>query len=151
MRVIVVRAILLVALMLPIVLLAHDLALVIDFGIASVGAPVALGGVLIAIIVFTPESITAVKATLSNQLQRSINLCLGAFVSTVGLTLPAVLTVGLVTGKSVVMGVSPTETVLLLMTVGLTALTFLGQRASALQGTLHLTLFVVFGVLLFVT
>jgi len=151
MRVIVVRSILLVALMLPIVLLAHDLALVIDFGIASVGAPVALGGVLIAIIVFTPESITAVKATLSNQLQRSINLCLGAFVSTVGLTVPAVLTVGLVTGKTVVMGVSPTETVLLLMTVGLTALTFLGQRASALQGTLHLTLFVVFGVLLFVT
>lgn len=150
-RGIVIRSLLLVALMLPIVLLAHDLALVIDFGIASVGAPVALGGVLIAIIVFTPESITAIKAALDNQLQRSINLCLGAFVSTVGLTVPAVLTVGLVTGKTVVMGVSPSETVLLLLTVGLTTLTFLGQRASALQGTLHLTLFAVFGVLLFVT
>lgn len=150
-RGIVVRALLLVVLMLPIVLLAHDLALVIDFGIASAGAPVALGGVLIAIIVFTPESITAIKAALDNQLQRSINLCLGAFVSTVGLTVPAVLTVGLVTGKTVVMGVSPSETVLLLLTVGLTTLTFLGQRATALQGTLHLTLFAVFGVLLFVT
>lgn len=148
---IVIHSLLLVALMLPIVLLAHDLALVIDFGIASVGAPLALGGVLIAIIVFTPESITAIRAALDNQLQRSINLCLGAFVSTVGLTVPAVLIVGLVTGKRVVMGVSPSETVLLLLTVGLTALTFLGQRASALQGTLHLTLFAVFGVLLFVT
>lgn len=148
---ILVHSILLVAMMLPIVLLAHDLALVIDFGIAAAGAPLALSGVLIAIIVFTPESITAIKAALANQLQRSINLCLGAFVSTVGLTVPAVLTVGLVTGKTVVMGISPTETVLLLMTVGLTALTFLGQRASALQGTLHLTLFAVFGVLLFVT
>jgi len=148
---IVIHSVLLVALMLPIVLLAHDLALVIDFGIAAVGAPLALGGVLIAIIVFTPESITAIKAALDNQLQRSINLCLGAFVSTVGLTVPAVLIVGLVTGKTVVMGVSPSETVLLLLTVGLTTLTFLGQRASALQGTLHLTLFAVFGVLLFVT
>ncbi|WP_240231640.1 calcium:proton antiporter [Devosia lacusdianchii] len=150
-RGIVIRSILLVALMLPIVLLAHDLALIIDFGIAAVGAPVALGGVLIAIIVFTPESITAIKAAMADQLQRSINLCLGAFVSTVGLTVPAVLTVGLVTGKTVVMGVSPTETVLLLLTVGLTALTFMGQRASALQGTLHLALFAVFSVLLFVT
>lgn len=150
-RGVVIRSVLLVALMLPIVLLAHDLALVIDFGIAAVGAPLALGGVLIAIIVFTPESITAIKAALDNQLQRSINLCLGAFVSTVGLTVPAVLIVGLVTGKTVVMGVTPSETVLLLLTVGLTTLTFLGQRASALQGTLHLTLFAVFGVLLFVT
>lgn len=148
---IVIRSALLVALMLPIVLLAHDLALVVDFGITSVGAPIALSGVIIAFIVFTPESMTAVRAALDNQLQRAINLCLGAFVSTVGLTIPAVLIVGLITGKRVIMGVSPTETVLLLMTVGLTAFTFLGQRASALQGTLHLTLFAVFAVLLFLT
>lgn len=146
---IIIRSILLVALMLPIVLLAHDLALVIDFGIASVGAPVSLGGVLIAIIVFTPESITAVNAALANQLQRAINLCLGAFVSTVGLTIPAVLVIGLITNKTVVMGISPTDTVLLLMTLGLTALTFMGKRASALHGTLHLTLFAAFGILLF--
>lgn len=150
-RAIVIRSVLLVALMLPIVLLAHDLALVIDFGIGAIGAPVALGGVLIAIIVFTPESITAIRAAVDNQLQRSINLCLGAFVSTVGLTVPAVLFVGLFTGKTVIMGVTPTETVLLLLTIGLTTLTFLGQRASALQGTLHLTLFAVYGVLLFST
>lgn len=151
MSALVIRSVLLIALMLPIVLLAHDLALVIDFGIAAAGAPVALSGVLIAIIVFTPESITAIRAALANQLQRSINLCLGAFVSTVGLTVPAVLAVGLVTGKTVVMGVTPTDTVLLLLTIGLTTLTFMGQRASALQGTLHLALFAVFGVLLFST
>jgi Ca2+:H+ antiporter len=148
---IVTRSILLVALMLPIVLLSHDLALVVDFGINAVGAPIALSGVIIAFIVFTPESITAIRAAMDNQLQRSINLCLGAFVSTVGLTIPAVLIVGLVTGKTVIMGVSATETVLLLLTIGLTTLTFIGQRASALQGTLHLALFAVFGVLLFLT
>lgn len=148
-RAIATRVLLLVALMLPIVLLAHDLALIVDFGIDRVGAPVALGGVLIAIIVFTPESITAVKAALANQLQRSVNLCLGAFVSTVGLTIPAVLTVGLVTGKTVIMGISAVETLILLLTLGLTALTFSGQRASALHGVLHLALFAVFGVLLF--
>lgn len=143
------RAVVLVALMLPIVLLAHHLAIVIDYGVAEAGAPVALGGVLIAIIVFTPESITAVKAAFNNETQRAINLCLGAFVSTVGLTVPAVLTVGLVTGKTVVFGISASETVLFVLTLALTTLTFLGQRTSVLQGLLHLTLFGVFALLLF--
>jgi len=144
-----IRSITLVGMMLPIILLAHDLAILIDHGIELAGAPVALGGVLIAIIVFTPESITAVKAALRNEMQRAVNLCLGAFVSTVGLTVPAVLVVGLVTGRTVVLGITPTETVLLLLTIGLTALTFLGQRTSAVQGLMHLMLFAVFSVLLF--
>ncbi|WP_454702510.1 calcium:proton antiporter [Agrobacterium burrii] len=139
----------LIGLMLPIVLLAHDLAIVIDYGVAQAGAPVAVGGVLIAIIVFTPESITAVKAALHNETQRAINLCLGAFVSTVGLTVPAVLTVGLVTGKTVIFGISPTETILFALTVALTTLTYLGRRTSAAQGLLHLMLFVIFGLVLF--
>ncbi|MBX8828174.1 calcium:proton antiporter, partial [Ochrobactrum sp. SFR4] len=80
-RAILIRSVLLIAMILPIVLLAHDLAILIDYGIETVNAPVALGGVLIAIIVFTPESITAVKAALNNEMQRAINLCLGAFVS----------------------------------------------------------------------
>ncbi|MCM2454754.1 calcium:proton antiporter [Rhizobium sp. CG4] len=143
------HAIKLVALMLPIVLLAHDLAIIIDYGVVKAGAPVAVGGVLIAIIVFTPESITAVKAALNNETQRAINLCLGAFVSTVGLTVPAVLTVGLLTGKVVILGISAVETVLFALTIGLTALTYLGHRTSAAQGLLHVLLFAVFGLMLF--
>ena len=145
----IVHSMFLIGLMLPIVLLAHDLAIVIDYGVAQAGAPVAVGGVLIAIIVFTPESITAVKAAFNNETQRAINLCLGAFVSTVGLTVPAVLTVGLVTGKTVIFGISPTETILFALTVALTTLTYLGRRTSAAQGLLHLMLFVIFGLLLF--
>ena len=147
----IIRSITLLALILPIVLLAHDLAILIDFGIESADAPLALGGVIIAIIVFTPESITAIRAALGNEMQRAVNLCLGAFVSTVGLTIPAVLIVGLVTGKTVVMGISSTETVLLALTISVTAFTFLGQRTSAVQGLLHLMLFAVYAVLLFVT
>ncbi|NWJ26079.1 calcium:proton antiporter [Rhizobium sp. RM] len=143
------HAVRLVALMLPIVLLAHDLAIIIDNGVVQAGAPVAVGGVLIAIIVFTPESITAIKAALNNETQRAINLCLGAFVSTVGLTVPAVLTVGLMTGKTVVFGISAVETVLLALTIGLTTLTYLGHRTSATQGMLHILLFFVFGLMLF--
>lgn len=148
-RAIVVRSVVLVALVLPIVLLAHDLAILIDLGIDQAGAPVAVGGVLIAIIVFTPESITAVKAARANEMQRSVNLCLGAFVSTVGLTVPAVLTIGLVKGKTVTLGLGPLETVLLLITIALSLLTFVGQRTSSVQGIMHLMLFAMYSVLLF--
>ncbi len=148
-KTVLIRSAILVGMIVPIVLLSHDLAVLIDYGIAATGAPVALSGVLIAIIVFTPESITAIRASLHNEGQRSVNLCLGAFVSTVGLTVPAVLIIGLVTGKTVIMGITPVETVLFLMTVGLGALTFMGQRTSPVMGVMHVFLFVVFGVILF--
>lgn len=148
-RALILRSLLMVLMILPIVLLSHDLAILIDHGIEMAKAPIALGGVLIAIIVFTPEAITAVKAALNNEMQRAINLCLGAFVSTIGLTVPAVLVIGLVTGKTVIMGVSVFETVLLILTIALTALSFNGQRTSPIQGIMHLGLFGVFTVLLF--
>lgn len=148
-RAVAIRSVILVALILPIVLLAHHMAVLIDLGVERAGAPVAVGGVLIAIIVFTPESITAVRAALANQMQRAINLCLGAFVSTVGLTVPAVLAIGLVTGKTVVLGLNAAETVLLVLTVALTTLTFLGLRTSPVQGMMHLALFAVYAVVLF--
>lgn len=148
-RAIIIRSLVLLAMILPIVLLAHDLAILIDHGIAVAKAPVALGGVLIAIIVFTPESITAVKAALNNEMQRAINLCLGAFVSTVGLTVPAVLIIGLITGKTVIMGISAVETVLFVLTIALTSLSFIGQKTSPIQGIMHLALFASFSVLLF--
>lgn len=149
-RAILTRSIVLVALILPIVLLAHDLAILIDMGVERAGVPLAVGGVLIATIVFTPESITAIKAARANEMQRSINLCHGAFVSTVGLTVPAVLTIGLMTGKTVTLGLSGLDTVLLALTLALSALSFLGHRTSPIQGLIHLTLFAVYALLLFV-
>lgn len=142
-------SILLLAMIVPIVLLAHHLAVVIDYGVVTAGAPIAVSGVLIAIIVFTPESLTAVKAAMNNEMQRAINLCLGAFVSTVGLTVPAVLVIGLVTGKQVIMGISGMETVLLALTVFIGMQSFNNQRTSVIQGTIHIALFVTYAFLLF--
>jgi Ca2+:H+ antiporter len=70
-------------------------------------------------------------------------------VSTVGLTVPAVLAIGLLTGKQVVTGVSGTEAVLFAASALLAMLTFNGQRTSPLQGHMHLALFAFYAVLLF--
>jgi hypothetical protein len=82
----------------------EQLAKLVDHGIAVLNAPPAIGGVLIALIVFTPEALSALRAALDNQLQRAVNLCLGAVSSTIGLTVPAILVIGLITGQSVVLG-----------------------------------------------
>ncbi|CAN7485472.1 calcium:proton antiporter [Bosea sp. LjRoot90] len=143
------HVILLLLNILPIVILAKSLATVLDFGIASLGAPVALGGILIAMVVFTPECIAALRAITTNQLQRAINLCLGAAASTLGLTVPAVLVIGLITGQPVVLGLSGTNMVILAMTLLLSTLTFTGTRTTMLEGAVHLSVFFVFLVLVF--
>ncbi|WP_353161300.1 calcium:proton antiporter [Myroides odoratus] len=144
-----VRTFILLGMILPIVLLSHNMAVVVDYGIKAANLPPLLGGVLIAIIVFTPESMTAVKAALNNEFQRAINLCHGAFVSTVGLTIPAVLIVGLITGKTVLFGMTATETMLFIITLLLSLMTFIGKRTTPIMGMMHLVLFVVFLLLIF--
>jgi Ca2+:H+ antiporter len=143
------HTLLLVITMLPIVLLAKQIAKLIDHGIVVLGAPPALGGVLIAIIVFTPEATAALRAALDNQLQRSINLCLGSSASTIGLTVPASLGVSLATGKTMVLGLDPTGVTLLALTLLLSTLTFSGPRTTVLEGAVHLVVFLVYIILIF--
>jgi Ca2+:H+ antiporter len=148
-REIIIRSILLITIILPIVLLSHHMASVVDYGIKTTNLPPLLGGILIAIIVFTPESMTAVKAALNNEFQRAINLCHGAFVSTVGLTIPSVLIIGLITGKTVALGLTATETILFVITLLLSLMSFLGKRTSPILGVMHIVLFVLFILLVF--
>lgn len=143
------RAALLILTVLPIVLLSHHMAGLLDDGLARLGAPVALGGVLIAAIVFTPESITAVRAALNGEMQRVVNLCHGALVSTLALTIPTVLVIGLATGTEVVLAESPTNLLLLGVTLAVAAISASAPRTTAVHGTVHLLLFGVYALMLF--
>lgn len=143
------RVALLLALVLPIVLLSHDMAALLDDGLDRLGAPVALSGILIAMIVFLPETITTVRAALAGEMQRVSNLCHGALVSTAGLTIPAVLTIGLLTGQPVLLAESPVNLLLLGLSMVLTLVTFAGRRVTPLHGAAHLFLFVLYGLSVF--
>jgi len=140
----------LIAAILPVVLLSKFLAKFIDIALSRLGAPPALGGLLIATIVLAPEAISALRAVTSNQLQRGLNLCLGASASTIGLTVPAVLAISLVTGQHLILGLSPANMVLLVLTLLLSMLTFSGTRTTLLEGAMHLMVFFVYVSLIFV-
>ena len=143
------RIALLIVTVLPIVLLSHDMATLLDDGLDRVGAPVALSGILIAMIVFLPESITSVRAALQGEIQRVSNLCHGALVSTVGLTIPAVLIIGALTGQAVVLGESPANLLLLGVTLMLSVTTLASRKVTAMHGAAHLVVFAVYGIAVF--
>lgn len=139
----------LVLTLLPIVLLSKKLATLIDFGLVEFSLPAALGGVLVAIIVLTPEGLAAFHAAAANQLQRSVNICLGSALATISLTVPAVVVISLVTGIHLELGLDSTEMVLLLLTLALSVLTFGATRTNMLQGAVHLVVFLTYFVLIF--
>jgi len=125
------------------------MASLLDDGLHRLGAPVALSGILIALIVFLPETITTIRAAFIGEIQRVSNLCHGALVSTVGLTIPAVLTIGLLTGQTVVLGESPVNLALLAVTMLLSVTSFLGRKTTALHGGAHLMVFVLYALAVF--
>lgn len=131
------------------VILAKQLAVPIDHGIRVLGAPPALGGLLVAALVLAPESLAAARAALVNALQRSINILLGSVLATISLTIPAVLSIGLMTGKTITLGLAPVDQVLLSLTLLLSTLTFSSSRTNVLLGAVHSILFLAYLMLIF--
>ena len=143
------HAALLLAYMLPLVVLAKQLAVPIDLGITMLNAPIALGGFLVAVVVLSPESLSAARAALANELQRSVNILLGSVLATISLTIPAVLVIGFVTGRTIVLGLDAADMVLLVLTLGVSMLTFASPRTNVLLGAVHMLLFLAYLMLMF--
>jgi len=134
---------------LPLVLLAKQMAAPLDAMVLKLHAPLALGGFIMALLVLAPESIAAIRAALANRLQRSVNVLLGSVLASIGLTIPLVITVSLVTGRTLVLGLDNTDTVMLLVTLVTSILTFSLPRTNILPGCVHLLLFGAYLMLLF--
>lgn len=134
---------------LPLVLLAKQMAAPLDAMVIKLDAPQALAGLIMAVLVLTPESIAAIRAALANRLQRSVNILLGSVLASIGLTIPLVIVVSLVTGRSLLLGIDPAGTVMLLLTLVTSILTFSLPRTNVLPGCVHLLLFGAYLMLMF--
>ncbi|MET9338284.1 hypothetical protein [Nonomuraea sp. NPDC003804] len=121
--------------------LAKTVSPAIEESIAAIGAPRTTVGVTIALLVLLPETVAAVRAAARNRVQNSFNLALGSALASIGLTIPAIAVVSLLTGDSLALGLGPLQMVLLALTVVITTLTVAPGRATLMQGTVHLVLF----------
>jgi Ca2+:H+ antiporter len=149
-RTVAISALLLVVSLVTVVLLAKSFSVVVDAGAAAIGAPPAFSGIVVALLVLLPESVAAISAARHNQLQKSINLSLGSALATISLTIPAVALVGYLLNKPLVLGLAPREMVLMAMTFVLSMLTFGTGLTNILFGMVHLLVFAVFLLLVFV-
>jgi Ca2+:H+ antiporter len=104
---------------------------------------------MMAVLVATPEAISAVRASVANHLQRSVNIFLGSVLSTIGLTVPAMLVISHVTDRPIVLGLEHSDPVLLILTLALSMLTFASGRTHLMQGAVHLVLFLAYFLLIF--
>ena len=132
-----------------VIFLAEKFAVPLDNSIEQFHMPQAFGGAVIAALVLSPEGLGRITASLQNQLQRSINILFGSVLATIGLTIPAVLMIGLLTKRSVSLGLQGGNLPLLLLTLAVSVVTFTSRKTNVLQGCIHLLLFAVFVLLIF--
>lgn len=124
-----------------VVLLAKALAPDIENAVVNIGAPKSLVGVIIAAVVLLPEGLAAYRAAKKNRLQTSLNLALGSALASIGLTIPAVAIVALITGMTITLGIDMKSMVLLLLAQLSIIISFGSGKTNILQGIVLLTIF----------
>ena len=143
------HAVLLLLCLLPVIVLSKKLAVLLDYGVDRLGAPIALSGAIVALLILAPEGLTAVRAALGNRVQRSVNLLYGAALTTIALTVPAVIFISLGANLPLTLGLTPANQVLLITTLLLSTVTYTTGRTNVLNGFIHLLLFVAYITLIF--
>src|SRR6266513_104426 len=137
------HAVMLILYLLVVVVLAEKFAIPLDNSIERFGMPQAFGGASVAGVVLAPEALSGINAARKNQLQRSVNILHGSVLASIGLTIPAVLTIGIISKRSVTLGIEGGNLPLLVLTLAVSVVTFTSGKTNVLQGCIHLLLFAV--------
>ncbi|MGH3309289.1 MAG: calcium:proton antiporter [Streptomyces sp.] len=116
----------------------------IESGVQAAGFPHSFVGVVIALLVLLPETLAAVRAALRERIQISLNLAFGSAMASIGLTIPVIAIASVWLEGPLLLGLGPTQLVLLTLTVFVSALTVVPGRATRLQGGVHLALLAAF-------
>ena len=124
--------------------LAKMLSPTIEHLVDAAGAPRAVVGIAIALLVLLPETVAATRAALADRFQTSLNLAIGSALASIGLTIPVVVTAAVGFHLPLVLGLAPTELVLLALTFVVSAITLSSGRTHVMQGAVHLVIFAAF-------
>ncbi len=125
--------------------LAKVLSPTIERAVAAAGAPKAVIGVAIALIVLLPETWAAVRAARADRLQTSMNLAIGSALASIGLTIPVVAIASVWLQIPLVLGLEAKDMALLAITFIMSAITLASGRTHLMQGAVHLVVFAAFG------
>jgi len=124
--------------------LAKLLSPSVEGAVKALGLPYAVVGVVIALVVLAPESISAVNNAKRDRVQTSLNLAYGSAMASIGLTIPTIAVAMIWLPEPLTLGLEPMQIVLLALSVVVSVLTLAQGRALALQGLVHLTILAAF-------
>jgi Ca2+:H+ antiporter len=127
--------------------LAKVLSPSIEAALDASGAPKAVVGVAIALLVLLPETVAAVRAAHVDRLQTSFNLAYGSALASIGLTIPVVAVASLWLDMPLVLGLEPKDLVMLTLTFVVSAITLTYGRTHMMHGAVHLVIFAAFAFL----
>jgi Ca2+:H+ antiporter len=124
--------------------LAEVMSKTLDLGLEGTGAPPVITAILVAAISAAPEILTALRAALANRMQSVVNIAMGASLSTVILTVPVMEAMALYTGQPFQMAMTPVQTVMIFITLIVSAINLNDGETNAIEGMTHFVLFATF-------
>ena len=124
--------------------LAKMLSPSLEAAVEAAGAPKAVVGIAIAMLVLLPETWAAVRAARANRLQTSLNLAIGSALASIGLTIPVVVAAAVLLDLPLVLGLEAKEMALLALSFIVATITLASGRTNLMQGAVHLVIFAAF-------
>jgi len=111
------------------------------------GVSAGLAGLAIAIVAVTPEIFTAIKAARNDQIQRVVNIAMGASVVSILLTVPILLALAYMSGINLLLDFNPLQVGALIMTVILAWKSTEEGHTNYFEGLSHLMFFVCYAII----
>lgn len=131
-----------------VVLLAKLLSKDVEHIVVSAGAPRSLVGIIIAGIVLLPEGVAAFRAAKSDQIQTSLNLAFGSALASIGLSIPAIAIISVITDIRMSLGIDIKSTILLGLSLFTITVSLATGRTNIMQGVVLIAIFLIY---LFIT
>ncbi|RNA63009.1 ionic transporter y4hA [Chryseobacterium nematophagum] len=127
-----------------VVLLAKELSKDVEHIVVSAGAPRSLVGIIIAGIVLLPEGLAALRAAKNDQIQTSLNLAFGSALASIGLSIPAIAIISVITGIRMTLGIDIKSTVLLGLSLFIITVSLATGRTNIMQGFVLIGIFLIY-------
>ena len=113
----------------------------------NLGLTAGFVGILIAFVTVAPELFTAIRAAKNDEMQRVINIAMGASTVSILLTVPILIFLSLIVGIKLTLDFSPLQVGALLLTILLVWKTTEDGETNYLEGLSHLMLFLSYAVI----
>ena len=111
------------------------------------GISTGIAGLFIAVISVTPEIFTAIKAAKNDQIQRVINIAMGASTVSILLTVPILMFLGYIVNINLTLNFNPLEVGALIFTIILAWKTTDDGETNYFEGLSHLMLFICYAII----